>query len=354
MSDVHLGFTQYGLKRRAEDFVHAHKACLEIAKKNKVDFVVDCGDLLHSSRPNPDTMAYLRDVNAAAITANLPIYIVSGNHDAVTQDAHHWIHTVGGDNDMTTGGLKLADKKLIETPGGLKLFGIPHMSKEDYLQIPVPKCDIVLIHAGVSEFCPFSMLNMSDLPLDKCQMCLLGDIHINDVRNEKGCVVGYTGSTELNSASESEAKVCRIVEFRDGKYYSMEEVPIPTRSVVRLTLTDTKDMEDCLKDIQKEFKEAKRKPIVFFSFPPELPAFERFKSVLDPTEYILQPKLVSSKEKKGATVARNTSLTAVDYMKTIMRPATGIMKVAEGLLNPESSTSEVNEVLENFIAQQTA
>jgi hypothetical protein len=109
-----------------------------------------------------------------------------------------------------------------------------------------------------------------------------------------------------------------------------------------------------LKDIQKEFKEAKRKPIVFFSFPPELPAFERFKSVLDPTEYILQPKLVSSKEKKGATVARNTSLTAVDYMKTIMRPATGIMKVAEGLLNPESSTSEVNEVLENFIAQQTA
>lgn len=92
IADVHLGFQQYGLPERFNDFHCAFDHAIQYGVTNKVDAILIAGDLFNKSVIEP--MAYIQaaDTLNNARRANIPVVAVAGNHDqARLRDQVSWL-----------------------------------------------------------------------------------------------------------------------------------------------------------------------------------------------------------------------------------------------------------------------
>jgi DNA repair exonuclease SbcCD nuclease subunit len=81
-ADLHLGYSQYGLEARREDFDRTFEELVKRAIEIKPDFVIIAGDIFHHARPSNVTLenairnfGRLRDVG-------IPVLTVDGSHDS--------------------------------------------------------------------------------------------------------------------------------------------------------------------------------------------------------------------------------------------------------------------------------
>lgn len=81
VADIHLGYTQYNLETRREDFNRAFTEIVEKTVELKPDFMIIAGDIFHHARPSNVTLetaiknfGRLRDVGISVLT-------VDGSHD---------------------------------------------------------------------------------------------------------------------------------------------------------------------------------------------------------------------------------------------------------------------------------
>ncbi len=82
VADLHLGYAQYNLEVRRQDFENAFKEVVDKTIKLKPNFMLIAGDLFHQARPSNVTLE-------AAITsfkrlrdADIPVLTVDGGHDS--------------------------------------------------------------------------------------------------------------------------------------------------------------------------------------------------------------------------------------------------------------------------------
>lgn len=92
-SDIHLGYEQYNLAARADDFAKAYFGMVEYAIEVRADFVLIGGDLFHHSHSDALTirqaMAGLNSLRAASI----PVVAIEGNHDTTYSQKHlSWLN----------------------------------------------------------------------------------------------------------------------------------------------------------------------------------------------------------------------------------------------------------------------
>ncbi|RLI35370.1 hypothetical protein DRO53_01410 [Candidatus Bathyarchaeota archaeon] len=81
MADIHLGYTQYNLPERAEDFAKAFIQAVDEVLKLKPDFVVMAGDIFESPRPSNKTLATgIRELKRLR-DAGIKVFAVDGSHD---------------------------------------------------------------------------------------------------------------------------------------------------------------------------------------------------------------------------------------------------------------------------------
>lgn len=81
ISDVHLGYQQYGSKERFNDFGLAFHAAVEFAIERSVDFVLISGDLFHKTAIDPPTLLQAVEGCERLHQAEIPVVAVIGNHD---------------------------------------------------------------------------------------------------------------------------------------------------------------------------------------------------------------------------------------------------------------------------------
>jgi len=81
LADVHLGYQQYGLKERFNDFGRAFEAAVDYALEKAVDFVLITGDLFHKSAVDPPTLLQAVNNLDRLRQAGIPVLAVEGNHD---------------------------------------------------------------------------------------------------------------------------------------------------------------------------------------------------------------------------------------------------------------------------------
>ena len=81
-SDLHLGYSQYGLEERREDFERAFQEIVEKSIALKPDFMILAGDLFHQARPSNVTLEKTIKNLRRLREAGVPVLTVDGSHDS--------------------------------------------------------------------------------------------------------------------------------------------------------------------------------------------------------------------------------------------------------------------------------
>ncbi|MCD6446299.1 DNA repair exonuclease [Candidatus Bathyarchaeota archaeon] len=82
VADLHLGYSQYGLEVRREDFDRAFQEFVDKTLELKPDFVIIAGDLFNTPRPSNVTLEKAIRNFARLREAGIPVLTVDGSHDS--------------------------------------------------------------------------------------------------------------------------------------------------------------------------------------------------------------------------------------------------------------------------------
>ena len=81
-ADLHLGYSQYGLEARREDFDRAFQELVNKTIELKPDFMIIAGDLFHQARPSNTTLENAIKNFSRLREAGIPVLTVDGSHDS--------------------------------------------------------------------------------------------------------------------------------------------------------------------------------------------------------------------------------------------------------------------------------
>ncbi|MFB3887993.1 MAG: exonuclease SbcCD subunit D [Candidatus Bathyarchaeia archaeon] len=81
-ADLHLGYAQYGLEARRQDFDNAFTEIVEKTLELKPDFMIIAGDLFHQARPSNVTLETTIRSFKRLRDAGIPVLTVDGSHDS--------------------------------------------------------------------------------------------------------------------------------------------------------------------------------------------------------------------------------------------------------------------------------
>jgi len=81
-ADLHLGYSQYGLEARREDFDKAFQELVDKTIELKPDFMIIAGDLFHHARPSNVTLENAIKSFSRLREAGIPVLTVDGSHDS--------------------------------------------------------------------------------------------------------------------------------------------------------------------------------------------------------------------------------------------------------------------------------
>ena len=81
-ADLHLGYAQYGLEARRQDFDNAFKELVDKTIELKPDFMIIAGDLFHQPRPSNVTLENTIRSFKRLKDAGIPVLTVDGSHDS--------------------------------------------------------------------------------------------------------------------------------------------------------------------------------------------------------------------------------------------------------------------------------
>jgi len=217
--DTHLGYQQYHLPARREDFLAAFRQVVTDAIADDVDAVVHAGDLFHDRRPTLSDVMGALSVLRQLDDADIPFLAVVGNHES-KRDAQ-WLDLF---EDM---GLATRLDNEPVTIGGTAFYGLDFVPRSrrddlDYNFEPHDSEYAALVSHGLFE--PFQygdwdaqeILSKADVEFD---VMLFGDDHepkTKQVDSPHEAWLTYCGSTERASGSEREQRGYNIAVFEDG------------------------------------------------------------------------------------------------------------------------------------------
>jgi DNA repair protein SbcD/Mre11 len=81
-ADLHLGYSQYGLEARRQDFDNAFKELVDKTIELKPDFMIIAGDLFHQPRPSNVTLENTIRSFKRLKDLGIPVLTVDGSHDS--------------------------------------------------------------------------------------------------------------------------------------------------------------------------------------------------------------------------------------------------------------------------------
>jgi DNA repair protein SbcD/Mre11 len=92
IADTHLGYEQYGVRERFNDFSRAFWNIMEEAEQRHVDFVVIAGDLFNKRAIDARTLIHAIEGLRRLKDAGIPVIAIEGNHDrSYYRDGASWL-----------------------------------------------------------------------------------------------------------------------------------------------------------------------------------------------------------------------------------------------------------------------
>jgi DNA repair exonuclease SbcCD nuclease subunit len=92
IADTHLGYEQYGLRERFNDFSRSFWKIIDDAINRKIDFMVIAGDLFNKRAIDAQTLIHAIEGLKRLKEHNIPVITIEGNHDrSYYRDGVSWL-----------------------------------------------------------------------------------------------------------------------------------------------------------------------------------------------------------------------------------------------------------------------
>ncbi|WP_296869473.1 DNA repair exonuclease [uncultured Methanobrevibacter sp.] len=211
LSDSHLGYRQFGILEREQDFYDVFARNIDKIIEMDVDFVIHSGDLFDNNRPSTEALLAFQKALLRLKEAKIPIYAIAGNHDSILRKDALPPQVLFKDIGLNL----ISPDNPLYNEGAVLICGIPYMPssqgralKERYDQLSriADKYlkSILVSHQGIDKWMHEDTyeIELSQMP-ENFDYYAMGHVH-NYVEEDfgKGKLV-YPGSMEIWRNSES-------------------------------------------------------------------------------------------------------------------------------------------------------
>ena len=281
ISDLHLGFRQYGSIEREKDFYNQlYKVCNEINKQNP-DIVIIAGDLFNNPNPSPAAInAYRKGIGI--LNANI-ICSIKGNHTMLLRDDHYSIDEYFS-KDEFEGYYYLDDSSFSNE--NIQIDGITYRSNssiDEFLEvqkdiaskeIDEEKYRILVVHQSFKEFCGFigEELSIEDIDISSYNAVICGHIHSRfDIVLSDGVKFIQPGSIERMNTTEAldEQKNGKGFYLLDTEDNSVKFYPVKCNRAFFLgekSFSTEEDLENHFKDLSNAISKLDTPPIISYKY----------------------------------------------------------------------------------------
>ena len=206
ISDLHLGYSQFGLEEREEDLYQAFHEAIDTSIKERVKLVILAGDLFHNPRPHGKAIITLGNILKKLKEKQISAVFVLGEHDISLLRDVPFVHIYSN--------LGLAKKLRFDEPFIIEncaFFGadkerrssidtlIERMRHAGQLAKQHQGNKVLVLHQGIADFNKFAgELNSTDLPAE-FDYYALGHYHDHHEKRFDflGGPLAYPGSIDL-------------------------------------------------------------------------------------------------------------------------------------------------------------
>jgi len=244
IGDTHFGFDQYG--ERKKDSIRNAKEAFEIAISEKVDFIIQTGDVFDERLPKPEVISpvikLLKNVNSKFKGVNLvrrirgnteemmthsipPVILIYGDHDRRPKEYVNPVQILHNAELIYC----MEKESIILEKGNQRIAihgfsNVPHqyareiLEEHNFKKIPNMK-NILVIHQSFQELLPnqpSEIMNYADLPKE-FDMHILGHIHWNqeDKHPVSKSSILIPGSTVQTQMKKIESKISKGIYILD-------------------------------------------------------------------------------------------------------------------------------------------
>ncbi|MGI0049537.1 MAG: metallophosphoesterase family protein, partial [Nitrososphaera sp.] len=271
ISDLHLGYAQFGLEEREEDVYQAFHEAIDVSIREGARLVILAGDLFHNPRPCGKAIITLGNALKKLRDRQIPAAFVLGEHDISRLRDVPFAHIYSN--------LGLAKKLRHDEPfvvDDCAVFGVDkeRRSNIDSLIEKMRHADqvakqhsgkkILVLHQGLMDFNKFAgELNSTDLP-PGFNYYALGHYHDHQEKrfDYLGGPLAYPGSIDLTpSEGIKEVEKGFIMADMSGEEPSTHWIPLSRRQQFSVRIS----YEDIGNEVEKIIEKAKafgsKKPI---------------------------------------------------------------------------------------------
>ncbi|MDR0459837.1 MAG: metallophosphoesterase [Nitrososphaerota archaeon] len=259
-SDLHLGYSQYGLEVRRQDFDNAFAELVDRILELKPDFMIIAGDLFHQPRPSNVTLENTIRSFKRLNDAQIPVLTVDGSHDSapntITGTILHPLDSAG-----LIYHLPRHEGACWYKHDCCYVYGIPNYHTKNKTQEALPKfmmekpsnpvegvCNIFVLHGAVDlpNVTPSYIeaeLTPDMLPSGFCYYAA-GHIHEPFITKFKDGHLVYSGSIETTGYDEAKyAKGFNYVQVDENGEMHIEQITLNVpRQFIVLDETDFSGM----------------------------------------------------------------------------------------------------------------
>ena len=218
-ADLHLGYAQYGLEVRRQDFDDVFSELVDKTVELKPDFMIIAGDLFHQARPSNATLENTIRSFKRLRDAQIPVLTVDGSHDsapnAITGTILYPLDSAG-----LIYHLPRHERASWKKPGCCLVVGVPNFHNKRRTEEALPSfleqnevkpdpeiCNILVFHmaVGLPSLIPsyIEAEASPDLVPDGFDYYAAGHIHKRYLGRFKSGWLAYSGSTETVSYDEA-------------------------------------------------------------------------------------------------------------------------------------------------------
>lgn len=275
LSDTHLGYRQYNVREREEDFYRAFEEAIDKALEERVDFIIHSGDLFETPRPPTEALLKVLKALRKLRERGVVFYSIPGSHDNPKRRGlppHALYENLG----MRT--LRHSNPKVIHE-GKVFIAGLEYIARPfketltKYLATLSKEAEayrkrILVLHQALREYLPVEYeLELSQLPAN-FDYYAMGHIHRRILIDYGRGKLGYAGSTEVWSRDEY------VTYLKEGKGFYLVDLSSGEPVVHRMDLDSIRphlikelnyepfSLRGELAKLASEVKSLKEKPVV--------------------------------------------------------------------------------------------